>query len=151
MDDTSKEKDGADPRRSIAAFLEAARQEGLLSDAIAETLGRFHQRLLSPPPVAEPTDAERRLWRELRRRQIHGYKFRRQCAIGDYVVDFVFLEKRIVIELDGGQHANTTDYDEQRTNWLEAQGFRVMRFWNNDVMRQTDAVLRNIEAALLSI
>ena len=96
------------------------------------------------------TDAERRLWRELRRRQIHGNKFRRQCPIGDYVVDFVCLEKRIVIELDGGQHANTTDYDEQRTHWLEAQGFRVMRFWNNDVMRQTDAVLRNIEAALLS-
>ncbi len=97
------------------------------------------------------TDAERRLWRELRRRQIHGYKFCRQCPIGDYVVDFVCLEKRIVIELDGGQHANTTDYDEQRTQWLEAQGFRVMRFWNNDVMRQTDAVLRHIDAALRSI
>lgn len=61
MDDRSKEKEDADPRRSIAAFLEAARQEGLLADTVAETLGRFHQRLLSPPPVARPTDTGRRI------------------------------------------------------------------------------------------
>ena len=87
-----------------------------------------------------PTDAEQRLWRELRLRQLGGHKFRRQQPLGPYVVDFACLEKRLVIELDGGQHSEQVAYDAERTRWLEAQGFAVLRFWNNEVLTATEAV-----------
>jgi len=81
-----------------------------------------------------PTDAERRLWQKLKRRQIAGIKFRRQLPIGPYIVDFVCLERRLVVEVDGGQHLEQIPQDEQRSQWLRAQGFRVLRFWNNDAL-----------------
>ena len=87
-----------------------------------------------------PTEAERILWQHLRLRQLGGYKFRRQQLLGDYIVDFVCLEKRLVIEVDGGQHTSQVAYDEQRTTWLEVQGFRVLRFWNNEVLQNIEAV-----------
>ena len=87
------------------------------------------------------TDAEKCLWQALRNRQLAGYKFRRQFPISPYIVDFVCLEQRLVIELDGGQHADAADYDAARTAFLNEQGFRVLRFWNNDVLRDTGAVL----------
>jgi very-short-patch-repair endonuclease len=77
------------------------------------------------------TEAERALWAKLRRRQVLGHKFRRQQQLGAYVVDFVCLDKKLVVELDGGQHARRHDCDAQRTRWLEAQGFEVLRFWNH--------------------
>src|SRR5947207_1314956 len=87
------------------------------------------------------TDAERRLWRELRYRQQDGYKFRRQALVGKYIVDFVSFECKLVVELDGGQHADQIQYDEERTRWLESQGFRVLRFWNHQVFEEIDVVI----------
>jgi very-short-patch-repair endonuclease len=97
-----------------------------------------------------PTEAERKLWQHLRLRQIGGCKFRRQQPLGSYIVDFVCLEKRIVIEVDGGQHQAQTQilYDEKRTEWIEQQGFRVLRFWDNEVMQSIEAVKEAIWQAL---
>ncbi|MCH7713874.1 MAG: endonuclease domain-containing protein [Chloroflexi bacterium] len=86
------------------------------------------------------TDAERALWKQMRMRQIGGYKFRRQQPIGKYIVDFVNFEKKVVVELDGGHHSQQVDYDTTRTAWLEAKGYRVMRFWNNQVLEEIEAV-----------
>ena len=87
------------------------------------------------------TDAERQLWNHLRNRQLGGLKFRRQHPIGKYVVDFVCFEKKIVIEVDGSQHLENRIYDAERTEWLEKQGFKVIRVWNNDVLNEIEAVL----------
>jgi very-short-patch-repair endonuclease len=97
---------------------------------------------------AEATDAERRLWYHLRNRQFAGCKFRRQFAIGNYVVDFACLERNLIIELDGGQHADRVSEDERRTRFLEGNGFAVLRFWNDEVLKETDAVLSAISSAL---
>ena len=86
------------------------------------------------------TDAEHSLWKHLRLRQLEGYKFRRQQPIGKYIVDFVCFEKQLIIEIDGGQHSEQVEYDSERSSWLEKQGFRVLRFWNNQVLNETDAV-----------
>jgi very-short-patch-repair endonuclease len=93
------------------------------------------------------TDAERRLWRGLRE-QLPTYRFRRQAPIGPYVADFVCFKARLVIEVDGGQHAAAKDRDDQRTGWLASQNFRWIRFWDNDVLLQTDDVLEAIRQAL---
>ncbi len=94
------------------------------------------------------TDAERHLWHRLRRSQIDGCRFRRQAVIGRYVVDFVCFEKRLVIELDGGQHLEQQEYDSDRTAWLESQGFRVLRYWNHEVFKELDAILEVISRSL---
>ncbi len=86
------------------------------------------------------TDAELGLWRFLRRKQMANFKFRRQHPFGDYILDFVCFEAKLVIEVDGNQHAPSSAHDEQRTRYLERQGFRVLRFWDNDVLRDTEAV-----------
>jgi very-short-patch-repair endonuclease len=96
----------------------------------------------------EMTDAELRLWMRLRCEQIDGYRFRRQVPIGRYFVDLVCLRARLVIEIDGGQHAQVVGRDDRRTAWLASRGFRVLRFWNNDVLEQTDGVVESIRAAL---
>lgn len=90
------------------------------------------------------TDAEQHLWRQLRGRQLANYKFRRQHVMGFYILDFVCLEAKLVIELDGGQHQQQTVYDQQRTAYLEVLGFTVLRFWNHQVLQQTDAVLMKV-------
>ena len=87
-----------------------------------------------------PTEGEQALWKHLRMRQLGGYKFRCQPPIGQYIVDFVSFEGRVVIELYGGQHSQQTDYDSKRTVWLEAQGYRVLRFWNNQVLQEIEAM-----------
>ncbi len=94
------------------------------------------------------TEAERVLWQRLRDRRLQGWKFRRQYRIGRYIADFSCLEKRLVVELDGSQHLEATEHDALRTRFLEARGFRVLRFWNDDVLRETDAVLDTICTAL---
>ena len=94
------------------------------------------------------TDAERRLWSRLRLRQLDGHRFRRQVPIGRYIADFVCFEKRLIIEVDGGQHADRHVHDTARTAWLESEGFRVVRCWNNEVLRNTDGVLELIRNAL---
>ncbi|HEU0186406.1 MAG TPA: succinate dehydrogenase assembly factor 2 [Gallionellaceae bacterium] len=93
------------------------------------------------------TDAERLLWRQLRSQRMAGAKFRRQQPIGKYIVDFVCFEARLVIELDGGQHAES-ESDRVRDDWLGSQGFTVLRFWNNEVFKQTEAVMEKIAQAL---
>lgn len=86
------------------------------------------------------TDAEKLLWRHLRMEQFGGYKFRRQHPLGNYIADFVCLEAVLVLEVDGGQHAESADNDEIRTQWLEAKGLHVMRFWNNEVLNNIEGV-----------
>jgi crossover junction endodeoxyribonuclease RuvC len=95
----------------------------------------------------DSTDAERRVWHLLRSRQI-GSKFRRQQSIECYIVDFVSFEHRLVIEVDGGQHADPSEYEEQWTSCLEANGFRIQRFWNNEVMENEEGVFERIVTAL---
>ena len=94
------------------------------------------------------TDAERLLWSRLRRRQIHGLRFRRQHPIGPYIADFACTQRRLVIELDGGQHVQAKDKDAARTRWLAQREYRVLRFWNNDVLTRIDAVVQVVAAAL---
>lgn len=94
------------------------------------------------------TDAEQALWWQLRNRRLHGWKFRRQHRIGPYFADFVCLEARLVIELDGSQHLEQRPYDRTRTAHLKREGFEVLRFWNDDVLRETQAVLLAIITAL---
>ncbi|MEJ8854716.1 endonuclease domain-containing protein [Variovorax robiniae] len=95
-----------------------------------------------------PTDAESLLWYHLRDRRLAGFKFRRQRPIGPYFADFACLEARLVVELDGGQHVDEAGYDERRTALMNAEGFHVLRFWNNEVLAQTEAVLEVILRAL---
>jgi very-short-patch-repair endonuclease len=94
------------------------------------------------------TDAERLLWRHLRNREIGGWKFRRQYPVGPYIVDFICPEKNLVIEVDGGQHAENEELDLQRSAYLNKMGYRVFRFWNNEVLQETEAVLETIFAIL---
>jgi very-short-patch-repair endonuclease len=96
----------------------------------------------------QQTDAERLLWRQLRDRRFAGYKFRRQVAIGHYIADFVCLKYLLIVEVDGGQHLEQRRYDETRTRYLESQGFRVMRFWNNEVLGNIAGVLDALTLAL---
>ena len=88
-----------------------------------------------------PTDAERLLWLQLRRRNLGGFKFRRQHPMEGYIVDFASFDAKLVIELDGGQHADAVAYDMERTRRIEAKGYRVLRFWNNDVLTNFESVL----------
>jgi very-short-patch-repair endonuclease len=90
------------------------------------------------------TDAERALWYHLRHRHLAHCRFRRQAPIGPYIVGFVCFEQRLVVELDGRQHAVNVDEDTRRTVWLNSQGFRVLRFWNNQVFEEREAALEMI-------
>jgi len=96
------------------------------------------------------TEAEKVLWARLRSRQMTGAKFRRQQPIGRYIADFVSLETKLIVEIDGGQHDDSEGRanDERRTAWLNEKGFRVLRFWNNEVLTNTNGVLEKISEAL---
>lgn len=95
-----------------------------------------------------PTDVEAILWRHLRSRQILGAKFRRQHALADFVVDFISFDARLIVEVDGGQHANAATYDAYRDGVLRKLGFEVLRVWNNDVTGNLASVLEAIHAAV---
>ncbi len=95
------------------------------------------------------TDAEQRLWYHLRAHRLMGLKFKRQKPVGRYIVDFICMEQKLIIELDGGQHASQEQYDQQRDHWLREQDFAVMRFWNHDVMQRLDDVLEQIRLAVV--
>ncbi|MFC6923145.1 endonuclease domain-containing protein [Microbulbifer taiwanensis] len=97
------------------------------------------------------TEAEQRLWYFLRAKRLMGLKFKRQKPIGRYIVDFVCLQPKLIIELDGGQHAEQVHYDRQRDTWLQSQGFRTLRFWNNQVLSETPAVLEQIRREVLAL
>ena len=92
----------------------------------------------------ESTGAERWLWQQLRNRELLGWKFRRQRPIGRYIVDFVCIEKKIIIELDGSQHAENQTADSKRSEYLKEKGYQILRFWNNDVLVSGEAVLNKI-------
>src|SRR5207302_1177184 len=98
----------------------------------------------------EMTDVERKLWRHLRYKQLPGHRFRRQVPLGVYIVDFACLDARLVVELDGGQHNEEVEIerDARRTAWLESQGFRVVRFWNFQVIEEIEEVIETIWLAL---
>lgn len=95
------------------------------------------------------TDVEKKLWQQLRSRQISSYKFRRQMPVGPYIVDFACMTARLIVELDGSQHTENITYDRQRTAVLEAAGYRVLRFWNNEVIENPEGVLEAIRLALV--
>ena len=95
-----------------------------------------------------PTEAETQLWRQLRAGRLCAYKFKRQQPIGRFIVDFVCFEARLVVELDGGQHAQHLVQDEVRTQWLQSQGFKVLRFWNDEALCDVQGVLEEILRAL---
>jgi very-short-patch-repair endonuclease len=96
------------------------------------------------------TEAERTLWSRLRNRQLEGVKFRRQQPVGPFIVDFACLERKIVVEIDDGQHADEDmlESDQARTRWLEGAGYRTLRFWNSDVLRNVEGVLLEIRDEL---
>ncbi|TAJ53212.1 MAG: endonuclease domain-containing protein [Nevskiaceae bacterium] len=94
------------------------------------------------------TDAERHLWQHLRLRQLGGHRFRRQVPISSYIADFACLDAKLIIEVDGGQHVEEAAYDQQREWALKALGYRVIRFWNDAVFKETEAVLQVILDAL---
>ncbi len=96
----------------------------------------------------QQTNAEQKLWYFLRNRQLMGYKFRRQYPIGHYIIDFFCFDKRLIIELDGGQHLLQENYDITRTHFLEHAGYRVIRFWDDTVLKDTQNVLEVIFDAL---
>ena len=95
-----------------------------------------------------PTDAEPRLWPYLRSRQLERCKFRRQHPFGDYILDFACLERKVAMELDGGQHMDNVRYDNARTSCLERCGYQVLRFWNNEVFDNIEGVVEVILSTL---
>ena len=95
-----------------------------------------------------PTDAEKHLWLKLRNRQLGGVRFNSQVPIGPFICDFVARTPKLIIELDGGQHAVRTGEDERRTRFLASRGYRTLRFWNNEVLNNMDGVLLVIVEAL---
>ena len=134
-------------RAALAAFKAADGRDGL---------GGRVRVLLSSAAMANPrardlrrsmTDAERRLWSVLRDRRLHGHKFRRQHPLGPFVLDFACIEHRVAVEADGGQHADNAA-DQRRTAWLEGEGWRVLRFWNNDILGNPAGVAETILRAL---
>ncbi len=125
----------------IARFLPPSRGKGRIGDlrAITAIARRLRNNL---------TDCETILWRHLRFRQIGGHKFRRQRPIGPYIVDFICLERRVVVEVDGGQHDENRLTDATRDTWLRSEGYEVLRFWNNEILTELDGVKEKIFQAL---
>jgi very-short-patch-repair endonuclease len=96
----------------------------------------------------EPTPAERKPWAYLRGDKLNGVNFRKQHAIGNYIPDFVSIKRKLIIELDGSQHLDQVEYDTERSKYFESQGYKVIRFWNNQVENDVNGVIRAIEFAL---
>ena len=108
-------------------------------------------RLRAKSMRSEMTDAERVLWSQLRAHRLNGLSFRRQVPVGSFIVDFVCHERRLIIELDGGQHASDREarHDQMRQAWLNTKGYRVLRFWNSDVLRHRESVLETIIGTIM--
>jgi very-short-patch-repair endonuclease len=97
------------------------------------------------------TEAEQRLWYHLRAHRFMGLKFKGQKPMGRYIVDFICRERRLIVEVDGGQHAEQIEYDRERDTWLQERGYRVLRVWNNEVMQHLDGVLERIRLLAVSL
>ena len=125
-----------------------AGEEGARRAAVGRRGGRHDLLALAKKMRHEPTEAEAKLWSMLRGARLSGLKFKRQEQLGDYIVDFVCFGARLIVEADGGQHSENAK-DPKRDAWLTKQGFRVLRFWNNEILGNPDEVARVIlEAAL---
>jgi len=124
-----------------------AGEEGARREAVGRRGGKRDLLPLAKRMRSAQTDAEARLWSMLRAKRLDGWKFKRQEQLGDYIVDFVNFEKRLIVEADGSQHAESVA-DEKRDAYLSHEGFRVLRFWNNDVLTNLDGVAIAILAAL---
>src|SRR3989304_4993164 len=113
-------------------------------------MGNIHSTDLPKELRLRQTEAEKILWYKIRDRQLGGVKFRRQQRIGSYIVDFVCLENKLIIEIDGGQHNETPtkESDERRTQWFKVRGYQVLRFWNNDVLGNMEGILENVNMVL---
>ncbi|WP_353653178.1 endonuclease domain-containing protein [Porphyrobacter sp. SLTP] len=120
-----------------------AGEEGAHRAAVGRRGGKRSLLPLAKKMRREPTEAEAKLWSMLRGARLCGLKFKRQEQVGDYIVDFVCFGARLIVEADGGQHAESV-HDAVRDDWLRAQGFRVLRFWNNDILGNPDGVARVI-------
>ncbi|TAD84519.1 MAG: endonuclease domain-containing protein [Sphingomonadales bacterium] len=125
-----------------------AGEEGARRAAVGRRGGKRDLLPLAKRMRHEPTEAEAKLWSMLRGQRLGGLKFKRQEQLGDYIADFVCFGARLIVEADGGQHAESKG-DAVRDAWLTAQGFRVLRFWNNDVLGNPDGVARVILDAAL--
>ncbi len=114
-------------------------------------MGRIRSSKFSKELRQRQTDAESKLWYFLRNRQMEGYKFRRQHRIGRYIVDMVCLDKKLIIEMDGGQHneAPEQEKDRLRTGWLKKEKYKLLRFWDNEVLTNTEGVLEIIRQKLI--
>jgi very-short-patch-repair endonuclease len=127
-----------------------------LKDTSDERVWAIQDRSAAPPSSvharamrAAPTEAERKLWWHLRHRlSVPNTHFRRQVRLGSYIVDFASHAARLVIEVDGGHHSERSEADAARTRFLEAEGYRVLRYWNNDVLANIDGVLEDIQRAM---
>lgn len=95
-----------------------------------------------------PSPAANQMWYHIRDRRLYGYKFLREYPVGNFIVDFVCRERKLIIEVDGGQHMDAAEYDQNRTVYLMRQGYQVLRFWNNEVLYQTELVLERILSVL---
>lgn len=124
-----------------------AGEEGARRVAVGRRGGQYDLIQLAKNMRADPTDAERRLWSILRAGRMAGAKFKRQEQIGDYIADFVCFKARLIVEADGSHHAGNAN-DERRDEWLIAQGFRILRFWNNDILKDLDGVAETIRVEL---
>lgn len=125
-----------------------AGEEGARRAAVGRRGGKRDLLPLAKKMRREPTEAEARLWSVLRGKRLGGLKFKRQEQLGDYIVDFVCFGARLIVEADGSQHSESAD-DAVRDEWLQAQGFRVLRFWNNDILENPEGVARVILDAAL--
>ena len=119
-----------------------------MREFLSESRGMKNIRVKARQLRRDQTDAEQTLWARLRDRQLCGAKFRRQHPVGPFVADFCCTQRRLVVELDGGQHAVEVAADHKRSRFLEEQGYRVLRFWNHDVLKDTVAVLERIAEVL---
>ena len=121
------------------------------SPAPQESVGKGVRRIVAAARKLRrtSTDVERKLWHRIRDKQMDNFRFRRQRPIGKYIVDFICLDAKLIIELDGGQHAENGAYDDKRTAFLVSLGYRVLRFWNNEVIENIDGVLERLGDELL--
>jgi len=117
------------------------------SPLVGEGLGRGGLKDRARSLRKHQTDAEQRLWKLLRAKRLAGWKFRRQLPIGGYIADFACPSARLIVEADGGQHGESA-YDIARDSWLMSQGWRVIRFWNNDILNNEEGVLSAVLASL---
>jgi very-short-patch-repair endonuclease len=117
--------------------------EGRVRGQVCERPSQYARRLRR-----SQTDVERKMWSRLRDRRLCGARFRRQHPIGPYIADFCCTEAKLVVELDGGQHAVQRQEDQKRTEYIESQGYRVLRFWDNEALTNTEGVLQRIVEAL---